>query len=162
MRCQHCGKDIDESQFRSPLTYCPHCGQILKASSSERVAEDIFFCPYCGKELSSRVSFCPHCGEELPKRIPIYHDHHEDSKITEQRVRPMIDTSAQKRRGDKLYKQWAKHSELPTEVIPSTELPREIPARRERKGIRLPSLYLLLGVCIVVLGVGLVLLFTQS
>jgi len=68
-----------------------------------------------------------------------------------------------RKRGEgKLYKQWVKHSDLPPEAIPQKKSHGEVPAVREktRQGFRL--LYILLGLGIIVLCVGLVFILIQS
>ena len=83
----------------------------------------------------------------------------------------------QKRRQDKLYKQWVKHGDLPLEAIPQKESPREVPISREReapisrereapigrerKGRGLGGLYLLLIISFLILGLGLVFLWAH-
>jgi len=83
MRCLHCGKNIDESLFHPPLTYCPYCGQNLGASGREKAIEGVLFCLHCGKELPGKVSFCPYCGGELVKRITTHYERLEDSELAE-------------------------------------------------------------------------------
>lgn len=83
---------------------------------------------------------------------------------------------------DKLYKQWAEHSGLPTEAIPKKEVAKETPVKAvrdephfreeevvERRPVRagggeqrLRLLYILLVVAIVVLCVGVVILAMQG
>ena len=165
MRCQNCGKDIDESLFLSPLTYCPYCGQELEASSREQASKEILFCPYCGKELDGKVNFCPYCGRELTRRITTYEEEQEASKPAGFRAKPIksiIKMPVSMRRQDKLYKQWVKYADLSPEDVPSGEIPRDMPAREGRTLQRLPVLYILLGVCIVILVVGFTLLIMKS
>ena len=38
-----------------------------------------------------------------------------------------------RRREEKLYKQWAKHAELPSEAIPQRETPKDMPTKGEEK-----------------------------
>jgi len=65
----------------------------------------------------------------------------------------------QKRREDKLYKQWVEHDGLPSEAIPQKEVSGDMVVRG-KKNLRHPYImYILLGVSIVILCVGLVLLF---
>ena len=63
---------------------------------------------------------------------------------------------------DKLYKQWVKHGDLPSEAIPPKESPGDVLRGREKNEQGLRTLYILLGVGIFILGVGLVLLLIQS
>ena len=76
---------------------------------------------------------------------------------------------------EKLYRQWVKHGDLLPEAIPPKESPskesrEEVPlskARirdvgRERVERGFPILYMVLGVAIFVLGIGLGLLLSQS
>ena len=71
------------------------------------------------------------------------------------------------RRKDKLYKQWSEHSGLPVEAIPKKEVApkreevEERPVRAGRGEQRLPILYILLGVAILLVIVGVVILFMQ-
>ena len=103
MRCPGCGKNIDESILPPPLTYCPYCGQNLKASSTERVIEGILFCPYCGKELPGKVSFCPYCGAELAKYITIDYDKLKEGESTERGAKPIIEPLPGQRKGKGIY-----------------------------------------------------------
>ena len=69
----------------------------------------------------------------------------------------------QRRRKEKLYRQWIEKAELPAEAIPQEEAAEEIRPKKVDKGkSRLHILYILLGVAIVLLCVGLILLVTQS
>jgi Zn-finger nucleic acid-binding protein len=159
MKCSQCGRDIDESIFNPPLTYCPYCGQNLVASGIEGATEDMPFCPHCGKELPSKVNFCPYCGGELAQRITPSYSRLEESKLKEPRAKPIIEPPPeQKKKADKLYKQWVKYANLPSEVAPSTETPKEKPVGREKKAQRFPVLYILLGFFTVIVIVGFVLL----
>ena len=71
-------------------------------------------------------------------------------------------TFGRKRGDDKLYKQWVKHGDLPVETIPRRENSREVSVGRGKNNRGLRLLYILLGVSILVLCVGLALLLTQS
>jgi len=68
---------------------------------------------------------------------------------------------SQRKKQEKLYEQWAEHSDLPPEAIPPKESPQDMPPGKEKDGRSHRILYIALGVGIVVLCVGLVLLFTQ-
>lgn len=167
MRCPKCGKDIDESLFVSPLTYCPYCGQNLETSGGEDAGEEMLFCPYCGRELAGKVNFCPYCGRELVRQVTTYEDKQVDSKPADFEAEPSIETPsieapAPKRRQDKLYKQWTKYADLSPEDTPSRGIPRVKPVREWMNLQRFPVLYRVLGVCVVILFVGLVLLIVQS
>jgi len=76
---------------------------------------------------------------------------------------------------EKLYKQWVKHGDLPPEAVPPKESPvkessEEVPVYREvvreigrERGERgFPILYIVLGIAIFVVGIGLGLLLAQS
>jgi len=65
----------------------------------------------------------------------------------------------QKRREDKLYKQWVKHDGLPSEAIPQKEVSGDMGVRGKKNVLHPYILYILIGVFIVILCVGLVLLF---
>lgn len=172
MRCPKCGKDIDESLFVSPLTYCPYCGQNLETSGGEDAGEEMLFCPYCGRELAGKVNFCPYCGRELARQVTTYEDKQVASKPTDFEAEPTIDAlaidapaieaPAPKRRQDKLYKQWTKYADLSPEDTPSRGIPRVKPVMEWMNLQRFPVLYKVLGVCVVILFAGLVLLLAQS
>jgi len=166
MRCPHCGRDIDESTFPPPLSYCPYCGQNL--ISTEGASESMHFCPHCGKELPGRVSFCPYCGGEVARRITAPYARPEDIEPTERRAIPIVEPPEQKKKSGKLYKQWMKFANLPPEATPSTETPKEKPVRRDVPAGRgetaqgVPFLYMLIGLCIIVLFVLIIIVLTQS
>ena len=63
---------------------------------------------------------------------------------------------------DKLYEQWVKHGDLSPEAIPQKESPPDVPVGREKNERGLPVVYILLGVSILILCIGLVLLLVQS
>lgn len=67
-----------------------------------------------------------------------------------------------KKKEEKLYQQWAQHSDLPPEAIPQEEAPQDISVKAERKKRRPSLLYILLWVGIALLCAGLGLLFTHS
>jgi hypothetical protein len=67
-----------------------------------------------------------------------------------------------KKKEEKLYQQWEKFSALPVEAQPQQEAPRDILATEKKKKPRPPILYILLGVGIALLGVGLVYLYGFS
>ena len=68
----------------------------------------------------------------------------------------------QRKKQEKLYEQWAEHSELPPEAIPSEESPKDVPVAKEKDRRSLRTLYILLGVFIIIVCVGLGLLLVQS
>lgn len=162
MRCPKCGGDINESLFPSPLTYCPYCGQNLEAGTGEQASKEILFCPHCGKELGGKVTFCPHCGGELARRIATREDKQATSKFAGFRARPIIKIPIPMRRQDRLYRQWTKYADLSPEDVPSGEVPRDMPAREGLNLQRLPVLYIILGLCLIILFVGFALLIVKS
>ncbi len=163
MRCPHCEKDIDESVFPPPLTYCPYCGQELGASSREGATEAVHFCPHCGKGLPGRVSFCPYCGGEIAMHVTPHYDGPEVSEPAQRGAKPIIEPPPEhSKKTAKLYKQWMKYAELPPEASPSTETPRDMPARRWVKNLRrIPVLYMVIGICVVALFVLIIILIAQ-
>jgi len=66
-----------------------------------------------------------------------------------------------KKREDKLYQQWARYSELPHGAIPQKEASPDISVKTEKNKHRPRLLYILLGIGIAMLCVGIVLLLTQ-
>jgi len=69
----------------------------------------------------------------------------------------------QRRRKGRLYQQWVEKAGLPPEAIPREEVPEDITTEKVgRELLRLQILYILLGVSLVILCVGLTLLITQS
>jgi len=162
MKCPHCSKDIDESLFHSPLIYCTYCGSNLKVSDTEGATE-VVFCPHCGEELPSKVNFCPYCGVELTTPTTIRYDKQKVTKPIEHRAKPIIASPPeQKRKADKLYKEWMKYANLPPEAIPSTGAPKDMPIKRAKGAQRLPVLYILLGFFVVILSIGVALFAMQS
>ena len=168
MRCSNCSKDIDESVFPPPLTYCPYCGLKLKDSGGEET-EGMHFCSHCGREIPGRVSFCPYCGGEIGRRMTSPPPRLDASQVSEYRAKPGVELPPeQKKKSAKLYKQWVKFSNLPPDAVPSTETPKERPARQytpatgKGNGQRLPLLYILLGVGIVIVIVTLTIILTKS
>ena len=169
MKCPHCDKDIDESVFPPPLTYCPYCGQNIEESSTQGAAEQVHFCPHCGKELPGKVNFCPYCGEEVVKHTTALHDRTGVGESTQPGVKPMIvPPPEQKKKAGKLYKQWMKYANLPPEAIPSTETPadkivqRDMPAGRGVNLQRIPFLYILIGLCVFALIMLIIIALVQS
>jgi len=67
-----------------------------------------------------------------------------------------------KKKEEKLYQQWAKYSDLPAEAVSQTEAPRDIVAMKKKKKLHPRILYILLGVGIALLCVGLVFLYGAS
>jgi len=65
-----------------------------------------------------------------------------------------------KKNEDSLYQQWARHSNLPPEAISQKEASQDVPVKIE-KNKRSRNLYIMLGIGISLLCVGLVLLFTK-
>jgi len=63
---------------------------------------------------------------------------------------------------DNLIKQWVEHGDLSPEAVPQKESPEEVPAGKEKSVPGLRLLYILLGVSLLVLCVGLALLLLQS
>ncbi len=167
MRCSHCGKDIDESVFPPPLSYCPYCGQSLK-TGTEGAAEHVHFCPHCGKELpAGRANFCPYCGGEIARPTAIPHHEQEAIEPIEHKTKPVIEPPPEhKKKSGKLYKQWVKYANLPPQAIPSTEASKEPISQKlaklEKGAQRLPILYILLGFCIIVVIVSVSILIGQS
>lgn len=156
MKCLNCGKDIDESHFPSGLAYCPYCGQDLASSREGPDTDRLLFCPYCGQELIGRTNFCPHCGKELllPSKAPA--GKHEAMELIGHAADTIKSTFGQERKLKKLYKQWSEHAGLPDEEIPALlETAREVPAERSVKGRNLRTLYILLGVTIIIFIAGL-------
>lgn len=67
-----------------------------------------------------------------------------------------------KKKDEKLYQQWEQYSALPAEAVPQEEAPRDIVTVKKKKIPRSRILYILLGVGIALLGVGLVYLYGFS
>jgi len=67
-----------------------------------------------------------------------------------------------KKKDEKLYQQWEQYSSLPTEAVPQEEAPRDVMAMGKKKTPRPRILYILLGVGIALLCVGLVYLYGFS
>jgi hypothetical protein len=163
MRCPHCEREIDESIFPPPLTYCPYCGQSLGASSAEGATEHVHFCPHCGKELPGTVNFCPYCGGEVARPAIPHYDRPEVSEPTQRGAKPIIEPPPEhSKKTAKLYKEWMKYSELPPEAAPLTEAPTETPAEWRVKLQRIPFLYKLIGLCVFALIVLIIIVLAQA
>lgn len=167
MRCSNCRKDIDEEVFPPPLTYCPYCGLKLKDTGAEE-ADTMHFCPHCGKELPGKVSFCPYCGGDIGMRRTTHYAGMEGSEPARHGGIPVIEVPPEERKKrDKLYKQWMKYADLPPEVVPPKDVPKLKPVGQSTSAGRggslrnLPILYILLGFLIIVVVVAVVLLLVQ-
>ena len=66
------------------------------------------------------------------------------------------------RRRSRLYKQWVERAQLPPEAVPREEFAEDIIPKIDKKQLRLPMLYMLLGASLVILCVGLILLIVYS
>ena len=75
------------------------------------------------------------------------------------------------KRKEKLYRQWAEHSELPPEAIPQKEAPTNKGAQNEEAPpdkstwhfeLHFNPIYILLGACIILLLAVLIFLIAQS
>ena len=66
------------------------------------------------------------------------------------------------RRRRRLYKQWVERAQLPPEAVPREEFAEYIIPKIDKKQLRLPMLYMLLGASLMMLFVGLVLVIVHS
>ena len=66
------------------------------------------------------------------------------------------------RRRVKLYRQWVERADLPSEAVPEEELAIDIMPKIDKRQLRLPMLYMLLGASVVILLIGLILLIASS
>lgn len=62
----------------------------------------------------------------------------------------------------RLYQQWVERSQLPPETVPREEFAEDIIPKIDKKQLRLPMLYMLLGASLMMLCVGLVLVIVHS
>ena len=67
-----------------------------------------------------------------------------------------------KRKRTALYQQWMEKSNLGREAIPPEEITRSIILKIDKERLRLPVLYIFLGVSLGILCVGLILLAVHS
>ena len=67
-----------------------------------------------------------------------------------------------KRRRKRLYKQWIERADLPPEAMPKEEFAEEKISDVDKKQLYRRLLYILLGVFLVVLCIGLILLIVHS
>ncbi|MFC1928972.1 hypothetical protein ACFLXX_04515 [Chloroflexota bacterium] len=67
-----------------------------------------------------------------------------------------------KRRKAKLYRQWLESGDLTPGAIPQEEVAEVIIPKIDKHNWRLPILYILLGILIGALGMGLILFLLQS
>ena len=108
------------------------------------------YCTNCGSEVKADMLFCHNCGSKLtiPKDSLKNNIPHANTTDTEVDKRKDISNRGIKR--SKLYKQWVKYANLPSEEAPSMKPPRDVPVRGE-SGERHPYLfYVLIGVGILI------------
>ena len=67
-----------------------------------------------------------------------------------------------RKREEKLYKQWSTHANLPAEAIPKTEVSEDFSVPKEKRELNPRILYILLGVAILLLVIGIILFAVQS
>lgn len=68
----------------------------------------------------------------------------------------------QRRKKKKLYRQWVERANLSPDAIPREEVAEDMIPQIDKQQSHLPILYILLGVAVVVLCVGLILLIVYS
>ncbi len=68
----------------------------------------------------------------------------------------------QRRRKRKLYRQWVARSSLPPDAIPREKVAEDMVPQIDKQQSRLHTLYILLGIFLVILCVGLILLIVHS
>jgi len=105
--------------------------------------------------------FCPQCGGRLaiPKAGAKDDKTYDYSLESEDKKAGTVPDSIKKNR---LYKQWIEYAGLPQEEPPPARTPRNMPARGERNTQNAYILYVLFGVIILILCMGLVFLLLQS
>jgi DNA-directed RNA polymerase subunit RPC12/RpoP len=132
MKCSACGKEIDKSRFPSNITFCPYCGDDMRAEGTK-----MQFCPYCGEKLIIQASFCPHCGGKLVVTGGVT-----SAKKTGRVdfighiVKPVLnfikEAFGHERKMKKLYKQWLEYSDLSPEDIPALKKDIKIEMQGEK------------------------------
>ena len=127
---------------------------------------DMPYCPNCGNKATDEMLFCPQCGNKLvtPKTGSTDIT---DTKIydftTETKPEKPEPISSHGIKNSKLYKQWIEYASLPDKEIPSKKPPRRgMLVREEKNKPFFGALYILLGITILILCVGLVLLIMKS
>ena len=124
------------------------------------------YCPNCGNKVIDEMRFCPQCGNKLVTSKAGFTDI-TDTKgydyTTETKAEKPEPVSGHGIKKSKLYKQWMEHADLPDEEIPSEKTPyRGTPVRVEKNKSPSNIMYLLLGITIIILFVGLVLFIMKS
>lgn len=124
------------------------------------------YCPNCGNKVIDEMLFCPQCGNKLVTPKAGFTDI-TDTKIYDYTIETKAEKpepiSSHRTKKSKLYKQWTEYADLPDEEIPSKKTPRRgMPVREEKNKSSSRVLYLLLGITILILCVGLVLLIMKS
>lgn len=160
MKCSKCARDIDQSQFPKELAFCPYCGNNL-ATTRKESASSVAFCPYCGQELSGSMKFCPNCGKEMPvvQKPEVQETKQKESEIIDRAAGLIKSTFSQDRKNMKLYRQWVEHAGLPQDDIPKSEesIPEaSVVERRPGQQQRIPLIYMVLGVAIILFIVAIV------
>ena len=124
------------------------------------------YCPSCGNKVTAEMLFCPQCGNKLMTPKAGFTDNIDTTisdYTTETKNKKPEPISSRGIKKSKLYQQWVQHDGLPDEEIPLKKTPgRGMLVREERNKPGFSLLYLLLGVTILMLCVGLVLLIMKS
>lgn len=118
------------------------------------------YCTNCGSEITDKMLFCHKCGSKLATPKADAKSGKPYDSTTDADVNKQEDIPSREVRKGKLYKQWVKFADLPTEETPSTRVPGDMPARRRNNARHSLLFYITLGVAILV-GTGLVLLFVK-
>ena len=119
------------------------------------------YCTNCGYEVTSKMLFCPQCGSRLaiPKAGAKDDKIYDYSLESEDKKAGTVPDSVKKSR---LYKQWIQYAGLPQEEPPPARTPKNMPVRGERNTQSAYILYILFGVIILILCMGLVFLLLRS
>lgn len=61
MKCNHCGKEINDS-----AKFCRFCGKPVQQAAATKAADEAI-CKNCGKAISASAKFCRFCGSAVEK-----------------------------------------------------------------------------------------------
>lgn len=155
------------------MAFCPNCGN--------RVGEEDNFCFSCGAELeearirlqekadtsTTHEIYVPEAPEsESPPAIHIDRPVTRPSWITS--VGTLLSKTNQilhylkTMRKRRLYEQWVEAAHLPPEAIPQHLLAESVMPKTGWKRLKLVSLFVLMGVAVLILFTGLILLILHS
>ena len=119
------------------------------------------YCSSCGNKIATEMLFCPQCGSKvIPSLAADTTSNNADESTIDMEVHNHAATLSQGQKKSKLYKQWVKYADLPTEEISPVKTPGTVPVREENNARPSRLMYILFAVG-VLLCVGLAILLIR-